>query len=225
LCNPHVLLAPRGDPWIPKVAEQLTLRHPPRPKRQRWMARILFESGSCQQLSGVKEVVIGKSRVFWERRDIETGRQQGVHSRSFCLQVQVHPRHRLKIGDRRERKLLRKYRCSSPCPVIAERALATKACGGSHESARQHKCQQSFHHLLLRKVGFVIVVDSPAGRRTHNQRKRSLRCARYAASAIPSSCRQGPQEPGLGLWPHPSTPPDGLYPRRTPARPPRGRLP
>ena len=123
LCNPHVLLAPRGDPWFPKVAEQLTLRHPPRPKRQRWMARILFESGSCQQLSGVKEVVIGKSRVFWERRDIETGRQQGVHSRSFCLQVQVHPRHRLKIGDRRERKLLRKYRCSSPCPVIAERAL------------------------------------------------------------------------------------------------------
>jgi hypothetical protein len=58
-----------------------------------------------------------------------------------------------------------------PCPVVVERALALKAYRGSHESARQHKCQQSFRHVILLNfaVGVVTVVaDSPAGRRTLN---------------------------------------------------------
>ena len=35
--------------------------------------RFLFNSGPCQQLSGIKDVVIGKSRVFRERRTTKLG--------------------------------------------------------------------------------------------------------------------------------------------------------
>lgn len=133
-----------------------------------------------------------KRRVFRDRRSHEVGQQKGVNSLPIRCRPKVYPRHRVEIRNGRERKCFRKLRRIVSSPVIAKLTLTRHADLGSHESARQHKCQQSFHHVFLRKLqsgSSPWPGTSPnIGRRTLNEKKGSFPGSLVAPIPSPSRC-------------------------------------